>query len=225
MRRKIAGFTLTELLVVVSVIFVLSSVLYVNFNDARAQSRDAQRKADLRNIQNALELFKNKYGRYPGGCNPPSATLGDNNWSGHSGVYACPSGGPYITEAVDREGVTRSFSEFMPVLPKDPKLNVVNSGYVYTVNAEGSVYKIMALDTVEAENVNDSNPFARCQNLSDSTSQCAAVASGPTGASNQLRAPCNNAANFANDYALAGGYANGSTPAAIEYYTDIIRCK
>ena len=226
MRRKILGFTLVELMVVVSVLSILSAVLYVNFNDARAQSRDAERKADLRNIQSALELYNNKYGRYPEGCNGYTSALNQNNWSGQSGTnYACSSGDRYIT-GVTIDSVYRDFAEFMPVLPKDPRLNGADSGYVYTVNAEGSVYKIMVLNTVEIETVLENNVFARCPNVqSDTSSQCAAVATGPTGASNSIKPPCDNATNFANDYALSGGYANGSTPAAIEYYTDIVRCK
>lgn len=53
------GFTLIELLVVIAIIGVLSGMVMVNLQDARERARDAQRKADLKQIQNALEMYKN----------------------------------------------------------------------------------------------------------------------------------------------------------------------
>ena len=63
MKKQIAGFTLVELLVAVSIVAILSSFLYASFSDARAQSRDAQRQADLRLLQSAVELYKQDNGR------------------------------------------------------------------------------------------------------------------------------------------------------------------
>jgi len=69
------GFTLIELLVVVALIGVLATLVLANLNAARQRGRDAQRKSDLRNIQTALRLWYNDYGKYPpnvsgniGGC-------------------------------------------------------------------------------------------------------------------------------------------------------------
>lgn len=60
------GFTLIELLVVVMVIGVLATLLMTNYVAVRARSRDAERKADLRQIQSALELYRSDIGTYPG---------------------------------------------------------------------------------------------------------------------------------------------------------------
>ncbi len=59
------GFTLVELLVVIALIGVLSTLLLANFNAARERSRDAARKSDIRSIETALRLFYNDYGYYP----------------------------------------------------------------------------------------------------------------------------------------------------------------
>ena len=48
-----------ELLVVIGIIGILTGMVTVNLQDARQRARDAQRKADLRQIQNALELYRN----------------------------------------------------------------------------------------------------------------------------------------------------------------------
>lgn len=53
-----AGFTLIELLVVIGIISVLSAVAVPNFMGARERARDTQRKSDVRQIQKALELYK-----------------------------------------------------------------------------------------------------------------------------------------------------------------------
>lgn len=52
------GFTLIELLVVIGIISVLSAIVVPNFMGARERARDTQRKSDVRQIQKALELFK-----------------------------------------------------------------------------------------------------------------------------------------------------------------------
>jgi len=49
--KKVSGFTLIELLVTISIIAILSSIIYASFNDARAQSRDKVRMADLKELQ------------------------------------------------------------------------------------------------------------------------------------------------------------------------------
>jgi len=61
------GFTLIELLVVISIIGILSTLIIANLNSARERSRDAQRKADLRNLQTALRMYYNDAGGYPSG--------------------------------------------------------------------------------------------------------------------------------------------------------------
>lgn len=61
------GFTLVELLVVISIIGILVSVVAVNSNVARRQSRDTRRKADLQNVAGAIELYRATKRIYPTG--------------------------------------------------------------------------------------------------------------------------------------------------------------
>ncbi len=61
----IQGFTLIELLVVIAIIGVLSSIVLASLNTAREKARDAKRVADFKTIDLALELYFDKYGRYP----------------------------------------------------------------------------------------------------------------------------------------------------------------
>ncbi len=152
------GLSLIELMVVVSIIAILSALLYANFNEGGEQARDAERKADLRTIQSALELYKNRYGRYPAGCNSAGT------WSGQVGTaYTCASGSQYITALAP---------EFLPVLPTDPKLNGSQSGYVYTTNTAGTVYKLMVKNTVESETIDYTHEFRSCDATNSATGAC-----------------------------------------------------
>lgn len=60
------GFTLVELLIVVAIIGVLATLLMANFIGVRQRARDAQRKADLRQLQSALEFYRSDLASYPG---------------------------------------------------------------------------------------------------------------------------------------------------------------
>lgn len=73
--KKNKGFTLIEILIVVAIIGLLASVVLVGLGSFRARGRDARRIADLRETQNALELYYTKYQRYP-------ALAGGDSWEG-----------------------------------------------------------------------------------------------------------------------------------------------
>lgn len=64
--RSRRGFTLIELLVTVSIIGFLSVAGSTSYGIVRAKARDARRVADLRTYRNALELYFEQHGTYPG---------------------------------------------------------------------------------------------------------------------------------------------------------------
>ncbi len=59
------GFTFIEILVVTVLIGVLAALIVVSYTYSLRNSRDARRKADLQNLQVALEAYKQAYGTYP----------------------------------------------------------------------------------------------------------------------------------------------------------------
>ena len=64
------GFTLIEMLIVITIIALLASTILVGMGGARAKARDSRRIADIHNVQNALELYYAKSGTYlPGTYN------------------------------------------------------------------------------------------------------------------------------------------------------------
>jgi len=71
------GFTLLELLVVISIIGILMAAAGASFSNAQKSSRDARRKADLKAISTALESYYADNNTYPtdNSCNPREAYL------------------------------------------------------------------------------------------------------------------------------------------------------
>lgn len=72
------GFTLIELLIVIAVIGVMSVVMVLALNSANKRSRDAIRLADLKRMQNGLDLYFIRRNSYPEGTN---VILGTENYS------------------------------------------------------------------------------------------------------------------------------------------------
>lgn len=80
--KKRSGFTIIELLVVISIIATISSIVLTNINESRKRSRDALRVQQIAQVQRALELFFSKNGRYPDVVNDGLDTNGEIVGSG-----------------------------------------------------------------------------------------------------------------------------------------------
>jgi len=65
MKKISKGFTLIEMLIVITIIALLASLILVGMGGARAKTRDSRRIADLHNVMNALELYYAKNYYYP----------------------------------------------------------------------------------------------------------------------------------------------------------------
>jgi len=127
------GFTLIELLVVVSIIAMLSTIVLASLNSARAKARDARRLADMRQVQNALELYYNDNGHYP---NTSNEWQGETCWD-PSDIYDTSGPSGYIPDLAPTH---------IAVLPTDPKSNLSNC-YIYKSN--GADYMFLVYGSVE----------------------------------------------------------------------------
>jgi prepilin-type N-terminal cleavage/methylation domain-containing protein len=79
------GFTLIELVIVISIIAVLGTFGTLTFQHSLVQARDAKRITDIKQIQAALEIYKETNGSYP-----DTTGLG---YSGSGWVNSYSSGG------------------------------------------------------------------------------------------------------------------------------------
>jgi len=86
---KNRGFSLIELLVVISVIGILAGVLIINLVGVRGRASDSNIKSDFKNLQTALRLYYNDYQRYPTGTG--GALMG----CGAEGTSSCAGGGAF----------------------------------------------------------------------------------------------------------------------------------
>ncbi len=59
------GFTLVELMIVITVIAILSTIAVVSFTRVQKQSRDTKRKGDVRSLATALQAYFTEVNSYP----------------------------------------------------------------------------------------------------------------------------------------------------------------
>jgi prepilin-type N-terminal cleavage/methylation domain-containing protein len=131
------GFTLIEILIVVAIIGLLASVVLVGLGAFRTRGRDARRIADLRETQNALELYYTKNQRYP-------ALGGGESWLS-------------LTSSLINAGIGVSNISNDPLYPdKTYRFGVASDGQSYVLaasledssnpalkdDADGSIYSI-----------------------------------------------------------------------------------
>lgn len=206
------GFTLVEMIVVVAVIAIFTTVGVSTFRDASKQARDTDRQADLKILQSAVEQYRQKNGRYPAGCR------GSDQWSGQSGTqYACADG--------SSQYIVGLAPEFISALPQEKFLKGTDSGYVYTTNNDGTVYKIEAKKTVESEIVGYTHKMKSCDIQNEtSPGMCEVVARSPY--NNNTPGHCQDTSPiFQTSYAVWGGYANVvNDDRALERQTENIIC-
>lgn len=65
MKKYHLGFTLLELMIVVVILGVLAAMMSGNFINSLKKGRDARRKADLEQIQKAIEMYYEDKKEYP----------------------------------------------------------------------------------------------------------------------------------------------------------------
>lgn len=110
------GFTLIEILVVVSIIGVLMSLTLLGLQGSRQSSRDAKRKSDIELVRSGLELFKADCKKYPSANIFASTRL-----TGDGSLTSCATTNIYISQ--------------LPVEPFAPE-----RAYVYYSN--GIIYEL-----------------------------------------------------------------------------------
>ena len=141
------GFTLIELMVVISIIAILSSIGFATYSGLNKKTRDSRRMVDLEVIRQALELYRSDNGTYP-----------VSSWEG-SGVVA---------DWVAALDLVPDFASQIPVDSRnsgseiEPCIEPTKYRYNYRSNSSGQGYILTAI----MEDAS-SNAGSECQNLSN----------------------------------------------------------
>lgn len=121
------AFTLVELLVVVTILAILTSMASVYFFDSFQISRDASRSANLENITRVLDLHRNDSGTYPHPDDPVDITYnGETAW----------------TQWVFWKGITQSLRNFWSEIFTDPKYDTF---FTYSTTNKDREYQIATI--------------------------------------------------------------------------------
>ncbi len=147
-----SSFTLIEILIVIIILGIITSVISLNFILSIKKGRDAKRKADLNQIKTALELYYEDKKAYPT-KNPLPET------------YGFVFGGEFIDSSNNKV--------YMKVIPNDP---IFGRNYYY--DSDGSYFKLYAcLENDQQTLPYQSNPSSficntRCKNKENNTIPC-----------------------------------------------------
>ena len=108
--RTTQGFTLIELMVVISIISLLSAIIFGAVSTARLKATDVRRAQDIITLRNALNLYYLNNGSYPNyTASCIGVQTGTKCWNGYVGT-----GGTGIN------GNTTLMSDLAPYLPTPP---------------------------------------------------------------------------------------------------------
>ncbi|MFH0815139.1 MAG: type II secretion system protein [Candidatus Falkowbacteria bacterium] len=70
MNMRKDGFSLVELIVVIAIVAILSTLVLFSLTGVREKARDAKRLSDMESLRQAMELVNDSFGNYSGqkGC-------------------------------------------------------------------------------------------------------------------------------------------------------------
>jgi type II secretory pathway pseudopilin PulG len=122
-------------LVVIAIIGVLSSVVLASLNTARAKARDAQRRINMIQLRDALQMYYITNGSYP--------LAYPGNWGGVTTAQCGPGNGTVSGVTAYISGLT---PKYISVLPADPT-PAACGGYLYWT--DGTNYKLLNNGTAE----------------------------------------------------------------------------
>lgn len=118
--KNAKGFTVLELLIVIAIIGILTSVIMASVNNTKTKAENVKATLEIKNLRNAITMLENDTSKWPNGCpidqvSNPEVNLNDAN----AGLLSVPtifsSGacswnagdiskwkGPYTTYATDQ---------------------------------------------------------------------------------------------------------------------------
>ena len=115
------GFTLLEILLVVAAIAILAGIVIVAINPGRqlGETRNAQRKVDVRTILSAIQQYNLKEGALPEAINTGSTCAEEENEICKTNASPCQTD---LSELTDNQ-------TYLTSIPVDPSAGSTGTGY------------------------------------------------------------------------------------------------
>ena len=136
--KMIRAFTLVEILIVIAIIAILAVISLSAFRFTQARSRDSQRKSDLKEISNALEIFFSDHKIYP-----PSNLSGE--------ILSCPFNDITPNPCLwGEDEMSDGQTTYFRIIPDDP---INSQNYFYRSLYDQQAYQLFA----HLENKQDKN--------------------------------------------------------------------
>ena len=126
-RKSLFGFTLVELIVVITILAILWAIAFISFWWQASSARDSNRVADITSISKSLEIFSVKTGYYPDPSNPFLATY---SW------------GVIWKQGTLGDSVITTLSAGWARISKKPTDPLTNTEYPYSKTQETREYAI-----------------------------------------------------------------------------------
>lgn len=134
-KRSERGFTIVEMMVVISIVVILLSILFASIAQARQGSRDKKRISDLANIEFALTLEKERNRDYPNSIAYDAGVEIGLSTTGINAIIRAGGGNLYIDPSSSGTGGVYGYwydSDFTCIAPNQVVL------YVKTMERSGS---------------------------------------------------------------------------------------
>ncbi len=147
-KRSVRGFTLVELLVVITIISILASSGFVVFSGVQKQARISKRGEDLRAIKTALEVYYQANKVYPS-----TANGGAPIWTSQcAGSVGNGTTSDQVVPSQVIQGQTINFvPSYMQIFPSDPSMNIVSNTSCYRYKSDGVNYKLQDFSVPSTE--------------------------------------------------------------------------
>lgn len=134
-KKNKKGFTLLELLVMISIIGLLATFAVVAVQNARIKARDSRRLHDVKQITKALEMYNDEFKEYPcenidpahmciiffGGEAKPGTSYGSGAaelWYDGEGSWSDECFDD--NECIYRQDIVYNLKKYLPLMPADP---------------------------------------------------------------------------------------------------------
>ena len=149
MKRAEHGFTLLEILLVVAAIAILAGIVIVAINPGRqlGETRNAERRVDVRTILSAIQQFQLKNGSLPSAINTSSNCSDQENEICKTGGSPCQTD---LSELTDNQ-------TYLTAMPVDPSAGSTGTGYFVSKSATTGRVTVCAPSAEVSETISITN--------------------------------------------------------------------